>query len=208
LQAFRELCIDRIPAVLVDVTEEEVVGRFLAENMMRRKLSWKEKAHLIEYDTEVVGISLDEVADLYCITLSHAKKYLRILKGASDSVLKRADDGDLDMNATEKLTTIPKDEQNLVIEVLDEQKLDKSAVMHLVEEANRLRKSGRVTKDDLAKSVADLNEKLRNARQILKLRRKEYGLGPQHLFRLAREETFVVRAETARIDLTYFQTRE
>src|SRR5438552_15341365 len=44
LQAFRELQIDKIPAVIHDVAEAEIVGRFLAENVMRKKLSWVEKA--------------------------------------------------------------------------------------------------------------------------------------------------------------------
>jgi ParB family chromosome partitioning protein len=205
LQAFRELEIDRIPAVVIDVGEEEIVGRFLAENMMRRKLTWKEKAKLVEYDTEVNGLSIDEVSERFCITPSHARKYLRVLKGASEKVLSRADENGIDMNTAEKLSTIPKDEQDLVIEIVDDQQLDKSAVMHLVDEASRLRKKGRVTKDDLARSLADLNEQLRRCRDRFKLKRLEYALGPQHLFRLAGERAFVARVEGAGIDISYFK---
>src|SRR5713101_4106667 len=39
LQAFRELGIQKIPAVIHDVSEAEIVGRFLAANVMRKRLS-------------------------------------------------------------------------------------------------------------------------------------------------------------------------
>ncbi|MBI3837381.1 MAG: hypothetical protein HY288_05550 [Planctomycetia bacterium] len=208
LQAFRDLGIDRIPGVIVDVGEEEIVGRFLAENMMRRKLNWKDKARLVEYDTEVNGLSIDEVSERYCITPSHAKKYLRVLKGASERVLRMADENAFDMNTAEKLSTLPKDDQDLVVEVLDDQQLDKSAVMHLVDEASRLRKKGRVTKSDLARSISELNEQLRRGRERFKLRRLEYALGPQHLFRLVAEKPFVSRVEASGIDVSYFKNMQ
>ncbi len=208
LQAFRELGIEKIPGIVIDVGEEEIVGRFLAENMMRRKLSWKEKAKLVEYDTEVHGISIEEVAERYCITPSHAKKYLRVLKGVSKMVLGKVDANGFDMNTAEKLSTLPMEDQDLVVEVLDDQDLDKSAVMHLVDEASRLRKKGRVTKSDLARSISDLNDQLRKCRTQLKVGRLEYALGPQHLFRLVHEESFLSRAETFGVDLSYFKNAQ
>ncbi len=61
LQAFRELGLDKIPAVIHDVAEVEIVGRFLAENVMRKKLGWVEKAQLIKYDVDC-DITPEEIA--------------------------------------------------------------------------------------------------------------------------------------------------
>jgi len=206
LQAFRQLGFEKIPAMLVDVSEEEIVGRFLAENVMRRNFSWREKAKLIEYDVEENELTVEDVAQRYYITVSHAKKYLRIIRGASDKTLSRADDGEIDMNLAEKLTTLSKEDQDSVIEVLDERQLDKSAIVHLVDQAAKIRSNGarRVTKSELAQSIDDLNSQHRKCRERFKLKRFEFGLGPQHLFQMAEDELFVSRARDAGIDLSYF----
>lgn len=209
LQAFREIEIPRIPAVIVDVKEEEIVGRFLAENMLRRKLSWSQKASLIEKDISAHGLTVEQVASRYCITLSHAKKYLRVRSGASRKALERAEEGVLDMSSTEKLTTIPKADQDIVIDVMDEHDLDKSAIMHLVHEASSLKnKNEPVTKESLGESLEDVNSKLRNARDRLKLKRLEFALGPQNLYRLCAAAKFVERLNQKGIDATHFVNKD
>jgi len=52
LQAFRELEMPTIPAIIVDVPEQEIVGRFLAENVIRMPLSWHERAQMVKKDLE------------------------------------------------------------------------------------------------------------------------------------------------------------
>lgn len=178
----------------------------LAENVMRRKLNWCDKAKLIDYDVETNGLSLEEIAEKYCITPSHAKKYLRIKRGASSKTLKCAEEGDFDMVVTEKLTTLPKQDQDIVIDVMDEHQLDKSAIMHLVDQAEKLRSNGKLSKDALSQSLDKLNADLRKCRERFKVKRLEYALGPQHLFRIAEEdESFVSRAKAAGIDLSHFK---
>ncbi|MCH8045589.1 MAG: ParB N-terminal domain-containing protein [Planctomycetes bacterium] len=205
LQAFRELDIAKIPAIVVAVSEEEIVGRFLAENMMRRKLSWSDKARLIKADVMDHGLTVEEVAKRYCITQSHAKKYLRVMNGASQKALDRAEAGELDMNATEKLTTISKKDQDVVIEVMDEEGLDKSSVMQLVDEAAKIRKANETpSKDSLKGFLDDVNAELRLFRGRFKYKRLEYGLGPQNIFRLCEDEAFVVLATQKGIDLGHF----
>jgi ParB family transcriptional regulator, chromosome partitioning protein len=205
LQAFRELGIPNIPAVIVDVPEEEIVGRFLAENMMRRKLSWRDKARLIQSDIEENGLSLDEVAARYCITQSHARKYLRVSRDASPKALERADQGAFDMSTAEKLTTLAKEDQDIVIDVMDDRQLDKSAIMHLVDEAARLRnRNGHISKDSLRESIDDINVELRRLRDRYKIKRLEYGLGPQNLFRLCEDVEFVARMKQHGIEVSHF----
>ncbi len=204
LQAFRDLRIKAIPAVVIDVGEEEIVGRFLAENVMRRKLSWPEKAELIRYDFETNQLDIDEIAERYCITQPHAMKYLKILTGASDKTLARATENGYSLGETEKLTTLPPKDQDIVIEFMDEEGLDKSTIKDLVDRAARLRANGKLTKGSLKEPLQALNEDLRKCRDKLKLKRLEYALGPQHLFRLAEDEVLVAKAEAAGIDLSYF----
>ena len=76
MQAFRELELKEIPAVIHDVAEVEIVGRFLAENVMRKKLSWVEKAQLIKFDVDS-GMSPEEIAKRYFVTRNHVLKYLQ-----------------------------------------------------------------------------------------------------------------------------------
>jgi len=204
LQAFRELGIKAIPAVVIDVKKEEIVGRFLAENVMRRKTSWREKAELIRYDYETNDLDIDEIAKRYCITKPHAAKYLKILTGASDKTLARASENNFSLAETEKLTTLSQEGQEIVIGVMDEEGLDKSAIKDLVDQAAKLRDNGKLTKGSLKESIQTLNQELKKCRDKLKLKRLEYALGPQHLFRLAEDEMFVAKAEDAGIDISYF----
>ena len=205
LQAFRELNFTHVPAVIVDVSEEEIVGRFLAENMMRRRMGWKEKARLVQHDIEEHGFSLEEVASRYCITVSHAKKYLRVIQGASLKALSKAEDGEFTLGITEKLTTIPREDQDLVIDVMDENDLDKTAVRHLVDVASRLRKSdGMVLRDSLSASIADVDSELKKLRSLFKLKRAEYGLGPQNLYKLCDDSEFIALAESKGVEVGHF----
>ena len=204
LQAFRELGIAKIPAVVVSVGEEEIVGRFLAENVMRRKLSWREKARLIKNDVEMNGLDVDAISCRYCVTPSHAMKYLRILTGASEKTWDRAEQDDFSLAETEKLTTLPAKDQDIVIEVLDEHKLDKSALRGLVDQAHQMRGKGALTKELLSESISELNAELKKCRERYKLRKLEYALGPQHLFSLVEDPGFLQRARAHGIEISHF----
>ncbi len=206
LQAFRELGTKQIPAVVIDVGEEEIVGRFLAENVMRRKLTWHEKAELIRYDVEENGLDVDEIADRYCITGAHVMKYLRLLTGASEKTLARAARDDYSLAETEKLTTLPLEAQDIVIDVIDEEGLNKASIKELVDRAAKINRNGRLTKETLADSLKQLNATLRKAREKYKLRKLEYALGPQHVFRLVEDAVLVANCEAAGIDLSHFKT--
>ena len=46
LEAFRLLGLLKIPAIVVRVESVEVVGRFLAENIIRRDMTWMEKGQI------------------------------------------------------------------------------------------------------------------------------------------------------------------
>lgn len=205
LQAFRDLRISHIPAVVIEIGEEEIVGRFLAENVMRRRLSWPEKAELIRFEVDCNGADIDDIAERFCITKLHVMKYLRILTGASDKVFARAKEDNFSLADTDKLATLPAVDQDVVIEVMDEDHLDKSAIKHVVDRAHELKKTGRrVTKDALSRALRGVEEQLRRCREKLRLRRFQYSIGPQHLFRLAEDAAFVKKLKSVDIELTHF----
>jgi ParB family chromosome partitioning protein len=180
LQAFRDLRIDRIPAVVHDIAEVEIVGRFLAENVMRKKLSWVEKAQLIKYDVDV-GATPEEIAAKYFISRNHVMKYLRILKGASKAVRELAKNDELSINEAEVLTTLPAEDQDIVVEVLKDEGLSNDSLRPLVDMAKERTKGGKLTKGDLKQRVADMKRERRESRDKLKLYRRIFGYGPAHL---------------------------
>lgn len=181
LQAFRELGLREIPAVIHDVAEVEIVGRFLAENVMRKKLSWVEKAQLIKFDVDC-GMTPEDIAKRYFITRHHVLKYLRILKGASVEVLEQAQNKELSINDAEVLTVLPPEEQNIVVEVMKDEGLSLYSLQPLVKMAKE--QTGKLTKTDLKGQIADLKRRRRETRDKLKLYRQLYSLGPANLKQL------------------------
>ena len=183
LQAFRDLGLPRIPAMIVDVPEHEIVGRFLAENVMRKKLSWYDKAQLVKRDVDA-GMSIADIKEKYFVTAGQAYKYLRILRQASGKLLSESEIQELSMNQAEELTSVDADTQEIVVDVLKEQQLDKNQIKPLVNKAKELRKAGNLSKSALTGSLRDLQHALRDTHNTLKLKRLHWTLGPYKLRRL------------------------
>jgi len=186
LQAFRDLQLPRIPAMIVDVPEHEIVGRFLAENVMRKKLSWYEKAQLVKRDVDA-GMSVDDIKEKYFVTTGQVYKYLRILRQASEKLLTAAEIEQLSMNQAEELTSADAETQEIVIDYIREQQLDKSQIKPLVNKAKQLQKAGKLSKSALTASIRDLQSTLRETHNILKLKQLHWNLGPYKLRRLLEE---------------------
>lgn len=183
LQAFRDLGLARIPALIIDVPEQEIVGRFLAENVMRKKLSWYEKAQLVKRDVEA-GMSIDDIKDKYFVTAGQTYKYLRILRQASGKLLDESEIEQLSMNQAENLTSVDAETQEIVVDVIREEQLDKSQIKPLIDKAKQLSRTGTLTKATLKASLRDLQKSLRETHDTLKLKRLHWTLGPYKLKRL------------------------
>ena len=183
LQAFQQLGFPRIPAIVLNVAENEIVGRFLAENVMRRKLSWYEKAQLVKRDLEE-GTDIDAIKDKYFVTSGQVYKYLRILRQASGKLLSRSEIEKLSMNQAEELTSIDANTQEIVVEVLKEENLDTSQIKSLVKKAKELSRTGTFSKIMLKTSLRDLQKALRDIHNRLKSKRLHWTLGPYRLRRL------------------------
>lgn len=183
LQAFRELELPKIPAMIIDVPEEEIVGRFLAENVMRKRLSWFERAQLVKQDIER-GIGVEEIKNKYFVTTGHVYKYLRTLGHASSKLMKEGEIQKLSMNDAEALTSLDAKDQEIVVEVLKEENLGSDQIRALVKKTKDLRQTGNLSKNTLRSSLRDLDKALSEARTLLKLRRLHWALGPSNLKQL------------------------
>ncbi|HEY5042748.1 MAG TPA: ParB/RepB/Spo0J family partition protein [Verrucomicrobiae bacterium] len=183
LQAFRELELPKIPAMIIDVPEEEIVGRFLAENVMRKRLSWFERAQLVKQDIER-GIGVEEIKKKYFVTTGHVYKYLRTLGHASSKLMKEGEIQKLSMNDAEALASLDAKDQEIVVEVLKEENLGSDQIRALVKKTKDLRQTGNLSKNTLRSSLRDLDKALSEARTLLKLRRLHWALGPSNLKQL------------------------
>jgi len=183
LQAFRELELPKIPAMIIDVPEEEIVGRFLAENVMRKRLSWFERAQLVKQDIER-GIGVEEIKNKYFVTTGHVYKYLRTLGHASSKLMKEGEIQKLSMNDAEALASLDAKDQEIVVEVLKEENLGSDQIRALVKKTKDLRQTGNLSKNTLRSSLRDLDKALSEARTLLKLRRLHWALGPSNLKQL------------------------
>jgi ParB family chromosome partitioning protein len=183
LQAFRDLRFSRIPAIIIDVPETEIVGRFLAENVMRKKLSWYEKAQLVKRDVDA-GMRIEAIKEKYFVTTGQVYKYLRILRQASGKLLSQSDIEKLSMNQAEELTSVDAETQEIVVDVLKEEQLDASQIKPLVRKAKQLRQSGNLSKSALKASLRHLQKSLLEIHNRLKLKRLHWTLGPYKLRRL------------------------
>src|SRR6266496_1863027 len=186
LQAFRDLGLPSIPAIIIDVPEHEIVGRFLAENVMRKKLSWYEKAHLVKRDVDA-GLTIDDIREKYFITTGQVYKYLRILRQASGKLMSESEIEKLSMNQAEELTSVDAKTQEIVVDVMKEEDLDKSQIRPLINKAKQLSKTGNLSKAELKASLRDLQSALRETHNTLKLKRLHWTLGPYKLRRLLEE---------------------
>lgn len=208
LQAFRELRIDKIPAIIVDVEEKEIVGRFLAENVMRKKLPWQEKARLIKADFDKVGRDLtkgeiEEIAKRYFITAAHVVKLLKILQQASPKVADTLDD--LTIAEAETLTSLPGRGQDIVIQTIEEEGLGSAQMAAVVRKAKELGESGELSKSALKASLKRVNEDLERQRKQLKLYRLHASLGPSNLEMLLTDPEFRRAIQREKVNVSKFE---
>lgn len=193
LQVFRELNWDRIPAMVIDVPENEIVGRFLAENVMRKKLSWYEKAQLVKSDVDA-GLDIDAIKEKYFVTTGQVYKYLRVLRHASGKLLSRSEIEKLSMNQAEELTSVDAETQEIVVDVLKEEDLGAGQIKSLVKKAKELRGAGKLSKATLKASLRDLHKALTEIRNRLKSKRLHWTLGPYNLKRVIEESAGLRKA--------------
>lgn len=196
--AAQELGWEKIPALIIDAPDQEIVGRFLAENVMRKNIPWQEKGRMIREEVKA-GRSLDEVASAYHIDPRHAAKLIRVVNKIGDGIEAES----LTMNEAEILTTLPAHGQKIVVEVAKE---TRQPIQTVARKAQRLQQAGEGwTKSALQKAIRAVDDGLSKMRSTLKRLRLHHAIGPINIETLLKSRAFRKLAETARLNTTTFE---
>jgi ParB/RepB/Spo0J family partition protein len=204
-----------VPAIVLDVEAGEIVGRFLAENVLRKKLPWIDKAKLIASEVtsdkgRVSGDELKRIAERYFVTPPHVAKLLRILQQAAPKVRETLEE--LTVEEAEQLTSLPATGQEIVVETLKAEGLKTDNISALVRKAQELRQGGSgdsevggLSKSALRASLRRVDEDLERLRGSLKLKRLHRELGPSNLELLLSDKPFRKALDRREINYKKFE---
>lgn len=188
-----------IPALIVEAGHEEIAGRFLAENMIRKPLPWAQKGRLVR-DLMRTGKSYAEVAAELLISEGHARKFLRILNKASTAGLED-DVAELPIAEAEVLTALPAKGQKLVMDVSRDTNIPIRDVTNVARKLEKQSPEG-WTKGALEAALRKVDDDLAAVRKRLKVLRLHHALGPQNVRQLMKSKEFMAAAESAKLNLS------
>jgi len=209
LEAFKSLRRPEIPAIILDVSEPEIIGRFLSENVLRKDLPWLDQAKLLKSEINDLKPGkdvLDQLAKRFFITPAHAAKLVRILTQASPKIEREL--GRMTVAQAEALVSLPAKGQEIVIETLTELsgKKAQASVDYMVKKAREVAEEGvPLTKTALKQSVRRVTEELNKLRQVLKLKRLHASLGSENLKLLLSDKTFRKAVQRENINVSKFE---
>lgn len=191
LEAAIDLGWKTIPGFIKDAPEVEIVGRFLAENIIRTPLSWFEKGRLIA-DQLNVGTPFDEIVKRLHISENLASKYLRVCRKTGDEV--KDDVAAMPVNDAEVLTRLPARGQKFVMEVVRE---TGAPVRDVAKRAIHLTASkGEVwTKAELSKALRRVDDELQKVKPRVKMYRMHCSIGPENIDRFLTRDAFRAAAK-------------
>lgn len=204
LTAAKELKWSKIPAFIIDAPEEAIVGRFLAENMIRKALPWAQQARLVKADL-AAGMSEEEVARRYKVTLRHVEKYRRILSKAATAI--EDEIAAMPMNEAEVLTTLPEHDQTLVVAALRDEGALEGNVAAAAAKARAIREeTGSLSMTSLKASLRASEQKLESIQKQLKPKRLHQALGPGNIETLLKDPEFKAALQRAKVSTDYFES--
>lgn len=184
IAAQRERGEKKIPAMIVDAPEIEIVGRFLAENLIREDLPVYEKARLIADDLQTEDIQA--VARRFCITPEHAQRLASAYSKTKDNA---EEVKTLPLRTVEELATLPAGDQRIVLDILRE--TGERQIRALIRKARDERAKGRVPSVTALKAGMErINDDLKRVREELKLTRLHHSFGPENLVTLLANRKF------------------
>lgn len=182
--ACRELKLAKIPAEVINVPEIEVVGRFLAENIIREDLPTYEKARLIFEDAK--DASIKTVARRYFITPEHAQRLANAYSKTKDNA---EEVKVMPLRTVEELATLPADDQRIVLDTMRE--VGSRQISALIRRARDERSAGRMPSVEALKAGNErLADELKRVREQLKLVRLHHSLGPANIAVLLKDKAF------------------
>lgn len=192
-----------IPATFPKSGQAETVGRFLGENLMRDPLPWAQKAKLVKAELDS-GKTPAEVAKLFFISEAHVEKCRRILNKAAVGLGEEI--AAMAMNEAESLTTLPPEEQKVVVEVLKEAGAIDGNVQAVVAKAKAMKAENQTLSfTSLKKSVERVDDELKEKREILKAVRWDWSQCVGNLNTLLADPVFARALKKAGISTARFE---
>lgn len=198
-----ELGWQKIPATFPKSGQAETIGRFLGENLMREPLPWAEKAKLVKAELDS-GKTPAEVAKLFFISEAHVERCRRILSKAAVGLGEEI--AAMAMNEAEILTTLPPEEQKVIVEVLKDAGAIDGNVQAVVAKAKALKAENQTLSfTSLKKSLERVDEELKEKREILKAVRWDWAQCVGNLNTLLADPVFVKALKKAGVSTARFE---
>lgn len=202
-EAARALGWETISAIVVEVTDEQFVGRFFNENVNRMSLPWAAKGRIIN-DELKSGKELEEVCRSLSISVSLGQRYLNVIRNAAQELQDEV--ASMGMNVAERLTKLPAKQQTFVMNVARE---TQQKVVEVVAKAEKLQAKGEGwTQAALQKAIRGVKDTVEKQRPQLKKLRLDYALGPANLLRLIRDKKFHDALKAAKVNLQPIESLE
>ena len=200
LTAARALKWEKIDATITDAPEVEIVGRFLAENLIRDDLPWYEKARLVTAEIDR-GMSVEQAAKYFKVKPKHIQRFQRVV---SKTAIAAEELAGLTLGEAESLATIPAKHQGIVMEAMHE--TGAKDIRALVKKARESTSpDGELSKTALKASLTRVDEDLKRTRERLKLARLHHALGPQNLSLLLADKKFRAALVAAGANVATFE---
>lgn len=193
----------KLPAIIKNIPEAEIVGSFCNENITRRDHSLWHQAHLIKGEVDA-GVTPKEIAARMFTTVGHINKLLRILTQASPRIARQLKG--MSLKEASLITTLPAKGQEIVLETLTEGQHGMAQLPAIVKKARKLEESGELSKTALKQSLKRVDEDLDRIRPRIKLARLHHSIGPENLEILLKDKLF--RAELDRHGINHKRFEE
>jgi ParB/RepB/Spo0J family partition protein len=193
--AAQQLKWEKIPALIVDAKPEEIAGRFLAENLLRKAQPWAEKGRTVQAIVRG-GKTLQQAAKSLHISPNLASRYLRMVDRTAPELKEEVEA--LPVNDAEVLTTLPPEGQRIVIEVVKE---TGQSVAAITAKAKKAAPKDGWTKAALHKALRADDDTLRRQRDTLKRLRLHHALGPVNVRTLLKLPAFRKACQAAKLNL-------
>jgi ParB/RepB/Spo0J family partition protein len=125
-RACEELGIDKIPAILRPVTEQEQAGMFYIENEVRSELSAYDKAELMQKD--LGRLDLEEIAEKYNMRLSYVRQCLGTVQSATTELHTALRQGSITLDEARSISRLDPEEQLPVLSMVEQRGLKHNAI--------------------------------------------------------------------------------
>lgn len=182
--------------ILGKLTEQQFVGQFFTENVLRDTIPWSQKGQILKDEIKAGNSLKDICADLH-ISVDLGKRYIAVIDKTAPELSEKVNR--MGINVAEKLTRLPAAGQKIVIDLAEAEKQD---VSELTKKAEKLEAKGKGwTLASLRKEIQDTKDKLKKSQDTLKVLRRDFAIGPDNILKALRLPTIAKAMRAAGIKI-------